>query len=113
MNAKNGYKFYDKDNNILNIISCVNCHVCKEWEKYPWKVSYFCPVHCHLCYYAGYDEEFDIYPDYKNNNCGLFLCLKCIKKVKSMKKPQNILNREIFGISNTRLAGDFPYRFIK
>ena len=99
MNFKNGYKFYDTNHNLLNIIGCFDCDVCKEWKDQPWKVRIFSPVHCYNCHYAGYDDEYTIYysnkKENKNAGIGLFLCLKCNKKIKLLKNPRNLHLREI------------------
>jgi len=96
-NSKNGYKFYDKDNNKLNILSCVNCEICDEWKTQPWKSMEFCPVHCHFCYYAGYDDEFTIFPDPYNLTFGYFSCLKCDKILHERMHIKNIIKRSIHG----------------
>ena len=91
--SKYGYKFYDKNNNKLNIIGCFDCYVCKEWEKQPWKSRIFCPVHCYMCFYAGYDDEFVIFPKYDDSKPSLFLCLNCEKKAK--EKIKNLFNHHL------------------
>lgn len=95
MNSKNGYKFFDKNNNLLNIQSCYNCSVCQEWKDHPWKSRIFCPVHCYYCHHAGYDDEFIIHYSSQNKEFGLFLCLNCEKKIKYFKNPINLIKRQI------------------
>lgn len=95
MNSKNGYKFYDSNNNLLNIIGCYNCDVCKEWKNQPWKVRIFSPVHCYQCHYAGYDDEYAIFYSNKEKKIGLYLCLRCEKKIKQLKNPKNLYLREL------------------
>ncbi len=96
---ENGYKFYDKNGEKLNIVSCIDCEVCLEWKSMPWKTSVFCPVHCHFCHYAGYDDEFDFFPpnrDYKNE-LSFFVCLKCFFELNKKIKIKNIINRSVYG----------------
>jgi len=102
MNYTNGYKLYDNNNNLLNIISCNNCDICKAWLDQPWRIRIYCPVHCYSCHYAGYDDEFTVYyseDKTEKNNLGLFLCLNCNKKIKLLKNPKNLNLREL-GINN-------------
>lgn len=96
-NFKNGYKFYDRNNNLLNIISCINCEICEEWKTQTWRTLEYCPVHCHNCYHIGYDDEFDIYPNPKDLSFGFFLCLNCISRIKERKKIKNLIHRSIHG----------------
>lgn len=99
MNTKKGHKLYDKDNNLLNILGCVDCDICKAWQNQPWRVRVYSPVHCYCCHYAGYDDEYTVYYPEKHavniNNLGLFLCLDCDKKIKLLKNPKNLRLREL------------------
>ena len=96
-NSINGYKFYDNNNNKLNIISCVDCQICEEWKNQLWKTVEYCPVHCHLCYLIGYNEEFTIFPDPNDLSFGYFLCNRCNDNLKEKMKPRNLIYRSIHG----------------
>lgn len=78
----NGYKFYDKNKNLLDIQACYNCKVCKDWRKKgsTWKFFEFCPIHCFNCHHAGYDDEFDFIFSDEHNTSGIFVCIKCKEK---------------------------------
>ena len=68
------------------------CKVCKQWKKKGevWKGLYFFPIHCHLCEYAGNQEDFEIENIF-------ILCKNCLKiKKQLILNIKNFSNNIIF-----------------
>ena len=63
-----------------------NCPRCKEWNTKAnfWKFDIFFPLHCHICYYAGYVDDFNILQNF-------IICSNCLKKYK--KRLKEILHK--------------------
>ena len=54
------------------------CEMCKLWSsKYQvWRWFEYFPIHCHLCHYAGYVEDFNFFANI------IILCNSCYDKGK-------------------------------
>ena len=63
-----------------------NCPKCKEWNTKGnfWKLDIFFPLHCPMCYHAGYTKDFHIVGNF-------FICFNCLKKYK--KRLREILHK--------------------
>ena len=57
------------------------CNICKEWNQRNqiWKTLCFFPKHCHLCMFAGENEDFE-----KENI--FIVCKKCHNLIKKRKR---------------------------
>ena len=89
MKRKRGtVKLKNGKNGILEACDQDTCKVCIEWSKKGqiWKNFVFCPLHCYMCEYAGYPDEFKII---KNENSGTFVCGRCYKIY--LERIKNIL----------------------
>ena len=76
---ENGENGEEDKYGILEACDSNTCKVCKEWNQASniWKNWVFCPLHCYVCNYAGYVEEFAII----KSKISTLVCLDCHKKI--------------------------------
>jgi hypothetical protein len=90
------HPFWSKYNNIYSksrdiyYFGChkTKCEMCKLWSsKYQtWRWFEFFPLHCHLCHYAGYVDDFNFFADI------IILCNNCYNKGKHKISQINNIN---------------------
>lgn len=75
------YNYYKTPDGRVYLACPKKCNLCQEWNKegQRWKVFVFMPLHCHLCCFAGYEDDFEL----KN---GRVFCNSCYEKLKKRIK---------------------------
>lgn len=85
------HKGFGQLSTFLVLACSKTCETCIEWNKpgNVWKNFVFSPLHCHLCEFVGYEEDYDLFG---SGELKLFLCQNCFNSCKN--KAKRVLKRE-------------------